>query len=264
LGTFYQTLGLLAEARLHYQFALALARELSARRHEAEALGNLGNEAYERGDFIAALGLHRAAFDLYTSLGDKRGQAIELINLANVALESHDDAMAMRLYGQALGLCLETGYRFGQALAVLGQGHVRYHAGEWNIAEKCYREAARLTAELRQPEPQRVAITNLGLVAEREGNLQAAQEYYREAIRLVESGRRSVAREDPRIAYFGRRLTPYERLILIYCHKGHVRMGLTMVEHARARTFLDLLAQARVETEESVLDWTQIKDALAI
>jgi len=103
---------------------------------------------------------------------------------------------------------------------VLGQGHIRFRAGEDDVAEKCYREASNLITELRQPEPQRVAITNLGLLAERHGDVKTAQKYYLKAIEIIELGRRSVSHEDPRISYFGRRLTPYERLALLNCHEG--------------------------------------------
>lgn len=264
IGTFYQTLGLLVEAQSHYEAALNLAREIGARRNEAEALGNLGNEAYERGDFTNSLNFHRAAFDLYTSLNDRRGQAIEMINLGNVALENHEDAVALRLYGQALHVCLDIGFRIGKALAVLGQGHIYFRAGDDDLAEKCYREASNLLAEIHQPEPQRVAITNLGLLAERRGNVDAAQEYYLQAIEMIELGRHNVAREEPRISYLGRRLTPYECQTAIYCRKGHIGAGFMMMERTRARTLIDLLEQALISMSEVPPELAQIKELISV
>ncbi len=107
-----------------------------------------------------------------------------------------------------------------------------------------------------------MALTNLGLAAERREALKTAREYYKAALRLIESGRRSLMREGPRIAYFGRRLAPYERLILIYSHEERTDSALSIVEQARARTFVDLLARAALEASETPLGWLQIRNWL--
>jgi tetratricopeptide (TPR) repeat protein len=243
---------------------LDLAREMGYHRDETEAIGNLGNIAYERSDLAAALQLHRLAFDRYSQNGDIRGQAVELVNLANVALASSDDQTTFRLFGQALTLFRQIGYKLGQAVAVLGQGHIRYRAKEWEVAVRCYRETSSLAEELQQPELQRVALTNLGFVHERQGQFVMAEECYRQAIELTESGRRSISQEVSRIAYFAGRINPYERLILLRFVDGYAGEVFSIVEQARARAFLDLLAGAWIESSEPPLIWTEVRDLLAV
>ena len=165
---------------------------------------------------------------------------------------------------QALTLFRQIGYKLGQAVAVLGQGHIRYRAKEWEVAVRCYRETSRLAEELQQPELQRVALTNLGFVHERQGQFVMAEECYRQAIELTESGRRSISQEVSRIAYFAGRINPYERLILLRFVDGYAGEVFSIVEQARARAFLDLLAGAWIESSEPPLIWTEVRDLLAV
>ena len=187
LGSLYQTLGMQNEAKYHFEKSLDLARKLGYHQHETEAIGNLGNIAYERSDLDSALKLHRLAFDRYSRNGDKRGQAIELVNLANVALETSDNQTSFRLFGQALTLFRQIGYKLGQAMAVLGQGHIHYRTKDWELASLCYQETSRLADELHQPELQRVSLTNLGFIHENQTQFGFAEENYRQAIKLTES-----------------------------------------------------------------------------
>jgi len=125
---------------------------------------------------------------------------------------------------------------------------------EIEVAGKCYQETLRLLEGLNQPEIERVSLTNLGFVAERAGQLDVASDSYKRAIEVIESGRRNISSETPRLAYFGRRLDPYRRMVVVSNSMKREADSFIWVERSQERTLLDLLSTREYERGISPLN----------
>jgi non-specific serine/threonine protein kinase len=83
-ATMSRTLSDYAKARLLYEEALSVWRELDDQRGIAAALGNLGMVSYDQRDPAAARIRHEESLAIWRELGDQRGIARTLIALGNV------------------------------------------------------------------------------------------------------------------------------------------------------------------------------------
>ena len=118
------------------------------RRGVASVLGNLGNVAYERGDFTAALALSQEALAISRELGDRDGIASSLHSLGGVAYLQGDLASARALY---LANRRELGDRLGIARALEGLAVVAASLGNSLRAARTWGAAQRLREEIGTP-----------------------------------------------------------------------------------------------------------------
>jgi hypothetical protein len=73
------------------------------------ALNNLGDLAFDQGDFAAAKTLHEESLAIKQELGDRQGIAESLEGLAEVASAAAEPARAARIWGSAERLRAEIG-----------------------------------------------------------------------------------------------------------------------------------------------------------
>jgi tetratricopeptide (TPR) repeat protein len=113
-----QNLGILAKeegdpetARLYFQQALVLSREMSDALAESESLSVLAWVALDEGEIDEAAALLAASLRHANRLGDREGMFYCLINSAEVAARRGDKLRAARLLGAANALRTEIGYR---------------------------------------------------------------------------------------------------------------------------------------------------------
>jgi tetratricopeptide (TPR) repeat protein len=92
------------DRELAHEEALALARQAGSTDVEAYQLGDLGNVAYQQGDFIRATALHQQALKLKWALGERCQIAITLEDLASIAGAAGQGERAARLLGAATAL----------------------------------------------------------------------------------------------------------------------------------------------------------------
>jgi hypothetical protein len=98
----------------------------------AGSLNNLGEVAWNQGEYAAARTLFEESLAIKQALGDKRGMAGSLNNLGLVALEQRDYSTARTLLVEGLAIRREVGDKWGIAaslagLAGLAQVHVQLH-----------------------------------------------------------------------------------------------------------------------------------------
>jgi len=104
LGLTVRCLGDYRGARLLYEEALALVRELGDSLREALILNNLGRVAYYQADFPTARALHEASLKLRRTVGDRRGMATSLGDLGDVAQQMGDFPTSRALRQESLSL----------------------------------------------------------------------------------------------------------------------------------------------------------------
>ena len=219
LGICLSSLARYAEARDEFSSVLTLARSIEDRRLEARALEGLGRASMGLGDLRLALDHYRAARKLAGEIGDRKGEmyAINGVGAVLGRMGEHDAATAH--VSEALRIAEAANDRFAMSLA-------HYHLAE--------------------------ASSVLG-------DLDRALTEVRESVRLVETLRSDVARLDLRASYLASVRDRHELEIdlLLRLHErnptmGHEAVAFEVSEQARARAFLDSLAEARSEIREGV------------
>lgn len=251
LGHLYVSLGHRDKAVEHLEQAVKLSRDA---RRKAAALNNLAL-VFEKPDPAKARGYYQRALDLGREAGDREIQAKAIGNLALLDLEAGNASGAIELCGGALGLtegdpASESHLRF-----VMGKAWRRLGALEPSRREL---QAALQISRDRQDRVQTAKmIEQLARTELRAGELLRARKLLEEGIQLVESVRAEVVQEELRATFLASRQDAY-RLhieILMALHRAHPSGGhdaeaLQASERARARSLLDILAQAAADVRE--------------
>jgi CHAT domain-containing protein/Tfp pilus assembly protein PilF len=258
IGLEHWTLGQPSLARIYLEQALALFRKRSDNNGVALALNNLGlvlkpaEPMRAREAFEQALTLRRAG-------GDRRAEAAVLQNLgASYADEGRHDR-ARDYFAQALALRRTTGDRTGEAstLAQLGASYV--DGGDARSALAPLTESLQIASAIGNQEVAATVRYQLARVDRADGRLSDALNRVNAALTWSESVRAGLLSPDVRATYFATVRYQYDLLVdlLMRLHRqqpdaGFDARALEASERARARSMLDLLAEAQVDIRQDV------------
>jgi CHAT domain-containing protein/tetratricopeptide (TPR) repeat protein len=217
LGRCLTALGRHREALEHYLQALAIARAISDRRLEAHALGQVGGAFAELGESEKALRYYQQSKSLAQTVGDPIREFNALGGLAELLHGQGRDTEALSHLYEALRLAERSKHRFAECQA-------RY-------------DLARIQAAL--------------------GQLESALVNVQASLDLAEGLRADVASLDLRASYLasirGTRELEIDLLMRLNERSPGGKyevLAFEASERARARSFLDGLAQARAEITE--------------
>ena len=252
LGSTYYVSGDYERARSYLQQALTSARSVGDGRSQAAILTYLGNIAYLEGDFAAALELHRDAEALTNSA---QGRAVRRLLMAKdlTALGRHAEALATA--EEIAGSSIDSPVVVADAHAQIGR--TRLVTGEHEAAADHLQRALTLYRSLRLQEGEADALNGLALAAQGSGKTAEAVAYGEAALDRIESLRVKVSAPELRALYTAAQRDFYETQIDILLSAEpapgeRVLAALGVSERARARTLVDLLSAARVQSRDSV------------
>jgi len=255
LGLLYQSLGEWRQAADYYREAIALDRALGERRQEAVALHNLGEVYLLMGEYGRALEACLQALPLHQALDDKPGTAHTLKHLGAAHFYLGQPQPALRYYRQSLALCRAAGLRQMEAGVLDDLGAVYALLGEPERALEFYEQALALARAVAHRGGEASALAGIAHVERERGNLRAARERIEAALAVIGALRGRIASQDLRASYFAARRDYHEFHIDLLMRlderepaAGHDAAALEASEQARARSLLDLLSAAKVET----------------
>jgi serine/threonine protein kinase/tetratricopeptide (TPR) repeat protein len=194
LGTTYQGLGLLAQARERLAAALEAARTAYGPEHieVARALNLQAGAAEDEGNYPEAERLGRQALAMLERLGETGAEDAAQVkgSLARVLRWMGQNDEAERLFREALAIQrgLEGDHRAEIAATLNNLGVFLGQRGDWAAAEPLIREAVDLVRAVHGPEHPDVAagLSTLGAVLEEKGDLVGAEARYRESLAMRE------------------------------------------------------------------------------
>ncbi|HWE60230.1 MAG TPA: CHAT domain-containing protein [Chloroflexota bacterium] len=199
-----------------------------------------------------ALECHIRARDLFLQLGMPEAAVGAWNNLGTVykAMGQLDQALAA--YGAALDLT-PADRRFTRAILINNSAEIDVLQGRLAQAQAAYEDVLAIWRESGGDFEIVEALVNLGDVQERRGLTEEAIASYQQAIAAVESLRSRLKAEEARSGFLATRLAPYERVIAL-CLASPDRMALAfeMVERAKARAFIELLANQPLRPPQAV------------
>lgn len=229
-----------------------LFERLDDKQYLAKVLKNTGiahTRAFERRQadqraLTQALACHQRSLALCHELGDEHLAATVEFELGTVykALNRWQDALT--LYTASAEKYRRFDRRRSLALTLDNLGETYHHFEQWEQALGCYRQALDILAHLPNPDPYEEADVwaNLAQLYQAQDRLDEAVAASDKAISLIEILRDPLQGEFARIGFLGSRIQVYEQRILLDLSRAKPHAALTILERAKARTFIELLA----------------------
>ncbi len=254
LAAVYARLGQAAEAAEHFRRALALYREVGDRSSAGRAVANLAWVELQLGrldDAAAHLDEAAAAADEV----DNRELAVLTLDLrAEAEVRRERPAAARELAGRAVAAAEDLGAPLLLASALRVSGLAALADGDPGAARPPLERALRLCHEAGQTLGEADVLYRLARTDRQLADLDAARAEMAAAIDRLEEVRAGVAVEGLRSSFVADRKEIYEESVDLLMELDRRRPGegydgraLEASERARARSLLDLLAEARVD-----------------
>jgi len=259
LGGIYRSFDDYQKALDYYGRALALHRAAGDRNSEAASLSNLAAVHISRSEYRQALDFFNQALALLRAAGNRRGEASALNGVAAVYTALNDSISALDVYQQALPITRATGNRRGEAAVLNNIGRTYFSIGDHQKALDFHSQALSIIRTIKDPRGEAQMQYNIARALRARGDLDAARSNVAEAIRLAESQRYGVSSQELRASLLASARSFYELEIdlLMQLHKRNpagelAAVALETSERARARSLLELLAEARVDLRHGV------------
>lgn len=259
IGSIYLDLGDYQRALTYYQQALGLSQRLADQEREANNLINLGNVNLYLNNYARMDSSWQQARQIFNALGNTNE---EIHTISNIAFSYN----LRENYQQASAL-LDTALSFSNATTNPGVlGDLRNNLGTANLrlqqlpaALENFKLGLKLGKQIREPAIIWEALAGIAAVREAEGNPKEALKQYKKAIDTIEKVRETLGTEAFKSGYLKDKIHIYEKTIRLqkelhglYPGDGYDRDAFHYAERAKARAFLDLLAEAETEIAEGV------------
>ncbi|MBD2672106.1 CHAT domain-containing protein, partial [Arthrospira platensis FACHB-439] len=259
IGAVYDSLGEKQTALDYYNQALPLRRAVEDRGGEATTLSNIGLVYSSLGEKQTALDYYNQALPLRRAVEDRGGEATTLNNIGAVYSSLGEKQTALDYYNQALPLLRAVGDRGMEATTLNNIGLVYDSLGEKQTALDYLNQALPLFRAVEDRGGEANTLTNMASLQRSQGELTEALVNMEKAINLTEELRSLAPPGELRQTFFSTVQDRYQLYIelLMELHqqnpqKGYDALAFHASERSRARSLLELLAEAGANIREGV------------
>jgi len=259
IGWIYGTLGDYEKAIEFYERAVRESRATGDRYANPVPLSNIGSEYARLGQYQKALDIHLQVLAMRQASNDRGGQAITLDHIANCYAHLGQRQKALEYYKQALDRMPDLSYQYYTASTFNNIGELYQDLGDNQKALDYFSQALVLRRGIGDRNGEAATLSSLARLERDRGNLARARNYIEAALVAVESLRAAVAGQDLRASFFASVRQYHEikidllaRLHMQYPTDGFDALALQASEGARARSLLELLAEAAAEIRQGV------------
>ncbi|MEC4867887.1 MAG: tetratricopeptide repeat protein, partial [Jaaginema sp. PMC 1078.18] len=259
IGVLYNFLGEKQQALDYLNQALPILRTVGDKGGEASTLSNIGLVYSSLGEKQQALDYYNQALPLRRAVGDRRGEASTLSNIGLVYSSLGNQQQALDYYNQALPILRTVGDRRGEATTLNNIGLVYNSLGEKQQALNYYNQALPLRRDIGDRNGEANSLYNLAASEYNRGKFATALPHIEAAIEIIEDLRSKIGSQELRTSYFATVQNYYQLYIdlLMRLHQqnpnqGYDAQALHISERARARSLLELLAEANADIRTGV------------
>ena len=255
IGLTYTFLGDSLQALQSFQQALVIREPLKQPKGWGMTLSNLGYAYSLLENYDEALKQLAFALSKTQASRDRRFEAYTLVWMGMVYAELKDARKALDSYERALAIQQEAGFedRRGQAITLDKMGEALARSRDWPAALERYGKALERWREIKDSQGEALTLYGIAKVEFEQQNLANARDRVEEAIRIVESLRNRVSARQLQMNYFASKQDVYALAIDVRIRlykstesEADLEAALSISESARARSLIDLLAQARI------------------
>lgn len=278
------------EAQELYQKSLEMARELGDRGLEGVCLEGLGNVYRNFGNSDVALEYYKQAVKIAEEIGEKRSAAYAYRSLGELYSEGKDPKLALNYFQKALQINQEIGEKRGVGIVLDCISQLYWSTGKYDLSLANSAEALRIYESIGARGQYTWVNRMIGLAHQGKGELQEAEAAFsksidaaresgrrddlwqslsakgdvlktlgkndealgllKESIAVLEHLRSEVNTAEQRAEYFQNKIKVYNDAIQILIAKQNLPEAFEYVQRSKARGFLDMLAEARVNQED--------------
>lgn len=239
------------QAKAKKQIAIACCRGFMAGAFGMEWLHKGETHCYE------ALALLKQAHDSQWFFGS----LFSTLGSINTYLQRWEQALAY--YQRDLAICEQLGDQHGMGVSYLNLGEVyqRRPAPDWRLALHAYQQALAILRQYQNRYLEADVLTNLGSLYQIMGEPDQALTHYHQAVAVIEDLRTRISAAEARTGFFTTMVETYSRLVSLLIETGDISAAFDMVERARSRTFIELLAGQAIRAPQQAPETLLMREA---
>jgi CHAT domain-containing protein/Tfp pilus assembly protein PilF len=250
VGLVYQALNQSPQAQSYFQQALDIYRKVGARHGEAQALSNIASIFLDLDQPEQALEYFQQALTIFREIGDRWAEASMLDNIGVTYGRLDQGQKALAYYEEALQLRRAIGDRAGEASTLNNLGTLHMELGQPRQAIEYFQLALPLVRDIGDRQGEAITLDNMGISHLDLGQQAQALAQFRQSIEIVEAIRGDMSIEELKSGFADRYAGAYQEIVLLLIEMGRPEEAFAYAERARARAFLDQLANVRIDPRQ--------------
>ncbi|HLC16053.1 MAG TPA: CHAT domain-containing protein, partial [Thermodesulfovibrionia bacterium] len=246
-GLIWWTLGDNDRALRKLDDALSLAKTLESRSDEvATTLNNIGIVYREMGQFDKSLESFEKAIEIDKKLKSRWAIAYDLRNKGLTLLRMGKAEESVSLFEEAVKEAQAIGNRINESKALLALGQAHAALGNITAAENDLNNALELARDMVLREVQWRCLFELAALKQSQGSQEGARQLLMDAVEVIEAMRADIKVLQLRDGFITNKLAVYETLVTLLINMGRPDEAFDVAERSRARNFIDLLGNQRL------------------
>jgi CHAT domain-containing protein len=238
------------EALRHLWKAADAAQSADAQYLLAPTLNAIGATYYMSGVKHEALRFYERSLQLRRELKDRRGEAATLSNMGLLYFELANLEEARNCFRQALKISREDKDKTGEANTLHALGEVCYRGRLLEEARKSLEDALKVWERIKDLSSATRTLAYLAYTHRELGNLDLSLQTIEKALGIAETLRVKVYNPDWRASILASNSDFYEFYVDLLVDLGRQSDAFAASEKRRARSLLDMLAEAGVDIRE--------------
>ncbi|MBN2514070.1 MAG: tetratricopeptide repeat protein [Sedimentisphaerales bacterium] len=176
----------------------------------------------------------------------------------NALLQQHkNDAQtyftqAVHAYEEALIIIRSEGGKAGEGATLHNIGELYARLNQDEKALDALQQALTIEREVGNPIDEARTLSNIGYIYEQQGNSAQALDFYLHALDVQEHLRTAATLEEFKISLAAQASDVYQRAFLLAQQAGDTEQAFELSERARARAFLDMMGNTRLNIRQGV------------
>jgi CHAT domain-containing protein len=263
IGRLYSALGQPQKALDYFNQALPIFQARNIPQYEAATLNDIGKMHYLLGDKRQALDYHNRALPIMRAAQSPYGEIAVTLSIAKLTAEEGDRARARELVDQAITRAREIKSAPLEAGALSLLGEISSEAGDKRQALEYLRQSLQLARAVANSSAEAATLARIARVESDLGNLNDARQHIEAALNIIETLRSKIAALELRTSYFATVQSYYDFYIDLLMRMagqeeseegraGQWAAALVASERARARSLIELLAEAHADLRRDV------------
>jgi len=259
LAIIYDELGEYTKGLEKYDQALQIAINIGNKSEKGRLLGNIGVTYHKLKNYDSAKKYYFQAMEIEKEIGNRFDEATFVGNLGNLYYEIGEFTKADEYLNQALNIAVEIKKVNIEGDQLVKLGELNYLKKDFDKSLDFYEKGLKIGNRIKDPQLIWETSAGLATVYEAQGQLQKSFQYYQFAIDEIDKVRSSLQTEEFKAGFLENKTHVYENVInlLTKLHqtnpqKDYVSKAFYYSEKARARAFLDLLAESRSNIKSGI------------
>ena len=252
LGQLYTDLGDPQTALDYHKQALPLLYQLNDRVGTADTFNNIGNIQADNNDWKAALDSYTQALIISRPIGELAAEATALSNIGSAYIVLEDWGTALNAYQQSLIITRYLNDKTHESSILNQMGKIYAALGDNTTALEHYNQALLISRAIGNRLGEASILSNLARFYEDQKNPSVAVDHYQQSIAITESIQGEIQIEELQSSFASERIDPYSPLINLLGAQGNFTAAFNYAERAKARAFLDQIANGRIDFQAGV------------